>query len=350
MSTDNKEFKFISFSNNRSFQDAKNIYNQRIIDSLNFYEKYCKTFSIRVCPICGSSDYSNEEKFHKAYEISKCEICGSIYVNPVPSIIALEDYYNNSKCNKMLQELYNKRADKKSDFFIDDRVKLVIKYLKQFDDKKNIKILEIGCGNGSFLTRLKYFIREKTNYNSIELYGIDIDQNAINNNIDNKLILSCSSAEEYIKSNSENFDIILHFELIEHLIDPYSFMVRVKKLLKNNGIVLFSTPNSNGLEIMVSDYNSFRPIAGSIFPPFHLNAFNTMNIYFLSIRSGYSIIDIITPGKLDVDLVSLMNKEINDKGIKALAKLDVNTKGLFQYIISLVKASSHMVCIIKNNK
>ena len=99
------------------------------------------------------------------------------------------------------------------------------------------------------------------------------------------LELTASNAEAYVKSAAGRYDIILHFELIEHLADPYTFMTSLYSLLKTDGVMFFSTPNADGLEMLASGYNDFRLLAHSIFPPMHLNAFSVSNIgHFASVN------------------------------------------------------------------
>lgn len=341
------DYKLVKFTSNRSLKEAEEIYSQRLEDAKYIYDKYKKTFFIRNCPFCGSDDYSDQQSFHDTYGVSKCNKCNnSLFVNPCPSLEALEDYYANSKSNVLLDTLYKKRHEKKINYIIDDRVNEVIEFMR-YGTEKNIKVLEIGCGSGSFLSKLNHFVKIELGDKSIELHGIDVDKNAIENNVDKELNLKCFNAEEYVKNHIDKYDIIVHFELIEHLTDPSTFMNNVNSLLKPGGLTIFTTQNSNGLEMIGSDYNSFRLIAHSIFPPMHLNAFNTFNITHFGIRCNFKVSKVITPGKLDVDMLTITKDYINDQGLKKITELNDESKGLIQHLLTLVKASSHMMCVFK---
>ena len=78
----------------------------------------------RVCFICGENDFTKLQKFHETYEVTKCNVCASESVNPVPCEEALKDYYNNGKCNLLLDELLKARYKKEhgSDNWYDWRV------------------------------------------------------------------------------------------------------------------------------------------------------------------------------------------------------------------------------------
>jgi len=348
--TEQNKLEYVQFSQNRSSKEAKNIYDQRIKDAINIFQKHNHSFSIRNCPFCDSSSFRNAEKFHECYGVSICNRCSSYFVNPVPSMESLSDYYNNSQCNILLDNLVKKRKAKSADFIIDDRVAKVIDYIasKTNSNQGKIRILEVGCGSGSFLSKLKASIEHLyTNKYNLDYCGIDIDKNAIDSKVNDELNLVCSSVEDYINRDGNSYDIILHFELIEHLIDPSQFMMDSKKLLRENGIMIFTTQNHNGLEMVASDYNSYRLLAHSIFPPMHLNAFSTTNISYFAMKCGFNVLEVSTPGKLDVDMVTETKEYIEDIGFKALASVDNNTKGLIQYLIAKLKVSSHMQCVLQ---
>ncbi len=342
-------FTYYKFSENRSESLARSIYDQRISDSLYIYKKYKGSFKERNCPVCESSLYDSIDKFQGSYGVSKCKRCSSIFVNPVPSIAALEDYYNNCKCNHMLQDLYRNR-NKIRNYIINDRVKEAAKCILGISKKNKgkISVLEVGCGSGAFLSQLRNYFDVSCNNDAIDINynGIDIDCHAISKCVSKHINLECCSIEEYSDNKSKEYDLIFHFELIEHLKDPALLMQKTHNLLKDEGVLLFTTQNSNGLEMMASNYNSYRILAHSIFPPMHLNAFSTTNILHFSLRNGFNLRDLTTPGRLDVDMVTITSEFIEDKVFKEISNLDKKNKGLLQNVISKLMCSSHMQCVL----
>src|SRR5438094_225977 len=282
------------FTQNRTVEEAERIFEQRIRDALDIYRRHHRQFVTRNCPVCGSSRYHARERFHDAYGVAQCDWCASLFVNPAPSLAALTDYYNNSECNKLLHAIYRKRTNKPGDFINDHRVVTVMGCLKQAGDPGDIRVLEIGCGSGSFLSKLRAAIESgSTPALSVQEYcGIDIDADAIARGEDPGLKLIHSSVEEFARIQSGSYDIVLCFELIEHLIDPSQFMQDSRRLLKPDGLMVLTTPNETGLEMVASDYNSYRLLAHSIFPPMHLNAFSTANITHFALRNEFAVLDI----------------------------------------------------------
>jgi 2-polyprenyl-3-methyl-5-hydroxy-6-metoxy-1,4-benzoquinol methylase len=334
--------KYTRFSENRTIEEGRKIFESRINDAKIIYDKFGSDFQYRPCPICGQDEYINLEKFINLYDVCKCKICNSEYANPVPSLDALSYYYNKCENNKLFAKLNITRQMK--DFRLDSRIDFIKKFVEKIISRKNegrINILEIGCNNGTFLSLLNEFISSIGAQSKIDLYGIDIDKNVIENTVDKSLNLHVLPAEQIEELNIK-FDMILHFELIEHLRDPVSFINSIYENLFDGGFVIFTTPNSLGLEIKAIGYNKTRLLAHSIFPPMHLNAFNTQNILLFANKNKFKLRTIETPGILDMDLLTTVSDELEDENLKEIALMDEKTKAYFQYLTSYLNSSSHM--------
>jgi hypothetical protein len=86
--------------------------------------------------------------------------------------------------------------------------------------------------------------------------------------------------------------------LIEHLFDPRILLDKVNKLLSDGGLFFLTTPNIDGFE-----YQVLGQFSQNLGGPNHLNYFSVQTIEVFLQRFGYEIVDIRTPGVLDVDLV-----------------------------------------------
>ena len=295
---------YVSFlKENRTKDQAKTIYDQRIQDSREVFERFCADFYGRNCPVCGSDDCEDMQSFDGRYGVVRCSDCASLYVNPVPTYEALDYYYNQCECNKQFASLLRSRVGKRS-VILSERAGFVISLIEEvIKNKQRVRVLEVGCNSGAFLHELNDALAEKGIVKNVELVGVDIDKDAIENSVSENLNLYCSSVENFTASNKDNFDLILHFELIEHLHDPFNFMVNVRNMLAEDGYTYFHTPNALGLDNQALTYNDFRPLAHSIFPPMHLQAFTTQNVAHFLLRAGLKVKDISTPGNFDVDIV-----------------------------------------------
>jgi len=339
--------KYVSFlKQNRTKEQAEEIFNQRINDAKEVFEKFSLSFSDRKCPACGSNEKRGLELFHDKYGVVECDHCLTRFVNPCPSIEALTYYYNECSCNAMLGSLLRSRHGTGNQI-LSERTAFIVDLLrKNYVDKKLIKVLEVGCNSGIFLSELKDAVLEHIPDKQFEFYGIDIDRTAIEKNVDSEITLEAMSVESYAKSRSEKFDLILHFELIEHLADPFTFMKSIGAIMTSGGLHHFHTPNANGLDNAAIGYNEFRPLAHGIFPPMHLQAFTPMNIPSFALRSGFKLVQLDTPGNFDIDIVrNFLN---DDKSIFKFAKeISDDYLAIFQEWLKVLGASSHMRVTLK---
>ena len=154
-------------------------------------------------------------------------------------------------------------------------------------------------------------------------------------------------AEDMADSHFQEYDLIIHFELIEHLFDPVLFIRSIHNMLKPGGVMIFTTPNILGLDNQALGYNSIRYLAHAIFPPMHLNAFSTQNITHFLIMNNFMISEIKTPGVFDIDMLSLCEEDIDSPIFKDLALLDEDVKALVQEFVIHMGISSHMQCVAK---
>ena len=336
---------YISFlKENRTKAQAEEIYNQRIKDSEEVFEKFSGQFIERVCPVCGEQESSELTKFNGQYGVVSCNKCLSTYVNPSPNLDALDYYYNSCECNKQLGNLLKERVGRKG-VILSERTLLVLKIVRKLlETKTTINILEIGCNSGAFLYELKQALVEERCDSNVSLEGIDIDKSAIENPVDDGIALHHSSAEDFVEKSLHKFDLILHFELIEHLHNPFEFCCALYELLNDKGLMYFHTPNALGLDNTVLSYNDFRPLAHGIFPPMHLNAFTTQNVTHFLIRCGFNVNKIETPGNFDVDIVKQFGS--NKSELTVINEIsDEKSLAIFQYVLRELGASSHLAVL-----
>ena len=119
-----------------------------------------------------------------------------------------------------------------------------IKYIQNAINKKKlnkIKILDVGCGGG--------LISEGMSKLGAKVTGIDFVKENIN-------VAKLHAAENNLKINylvknfekediKSKFDVIIIFEVLEHLDDWKSFLKKIKLNLNPNGALIISTINKN---------------------------------------------------------------------------------------------------------
>ena len=93
-------------------------------------------------------------------------------------------------------------------------------------------------------------------------------------------------------------DLVVCFEVLEHVFEPLSFIKNLAYLARPGGHVFFSTLSVDGFDIQTLWEHS-----NSIFPPHHINFMSIEGFRRLIERAGLEIVSVSTPGVLDVDIV-----------------------------------------------
>ena len=143
------------------------------------------------------------------------------------------------------KELYSEKKSK-IQFFYESRIRSIIKLILESDLPEKSKILDLGCGGGNIsLSLISY---------GFDVYSVDIKpKNLIWFNKKAKInsMESCP-----VISNACNlpfrehiFDCVVATEIIEHLYRPAIFIETIKKVLKNDGILVLSTPNRDAINL-----------------------------------------------------------------------------------------------------
>ena len=108
--------------------------------------------------------------------------------------------------------------------------------------RKDLEVLEIGTGSGFFLD----FARER--FPTARFSGVEYDE---------RLLAETATRATHahlIQGNAENFylgkgrfDLVVSFQVIEHLYNPGAMLDNVRAHLKPGGLFLVTTPNLSGL-------------------------------------------------------------------------------------------------------
>ena len=159
---------------------------------------------------------------------------------------------------------------------------------------KTSRILEIGCGNGATLVWLK------DNGYCGEIYGIEKFPTA--GKIAEKVLdVFLEGDIEHLESDFDpnSFDAILLLDVLEHLLDPWSVVKKLDRLLKNNGKLIISVPNIRNIKILSRLFfkNEFKYcIEGGILDITHLRFFTKMTLIDLLKPNKFIINDLFFTG------------------------------------------------------
>lgn len=292
------------------------------------------------CPCCNSSNKSFKLQKNR-FEYYDCLDCKTFYMSPRPTAVILKAFYSNSKNYEFWAQKMFPRTEKKRQNIFSKRVDLILEQLKIYNPHGN-QLLEVGPGYGTFCNLLK---QKKP---SMKVKAVEpskpLAEICKNSGID----VVNDTIENFSSSSNEKFDVIVCFEVIEHLSDPDSFLKSMRTLLNANGIIIFSCPNGLGFDVTLLQENS------ETIDHEHLNYFNPESVNLLLERAQLKEIETFTPGELDVSITRIANQKIkdlfeNDKFLSnVFSRNNEKLDNMLQNLIKESKLSSNMFVIAKN--
>jgi len=240
------------------------------------------------CPACNSSNY--KFKFSKdKFEFVVCSNCETLFVNPRPTFEMLVSFYEKSFCLKYWNDyIYPASEEVRRKNIFAPRALRVVDLCKKYNLKKNV-IVDVGAGYGTFLeeiNKIGYFESSLAIEPSQSLFNTCIKKgiDAINEPVENV--------------DLKNANVVTSFELIEHLFDPSKFLIACHRLLTDGGLLIVTTPNIKGFDLFLLGEKSKNVTA-----PNHINYFNIKSLSILLEKVGFEIVENLTPGQIDLDIV-----------------------------------------------
>ncbi len=104
---------------------------------------------------------------------------------------------------------------------------------------KGKKVLDLGCMDGYFASILKQ--------NQNHVIGIDINPKALSIAKEKGIDVLEHNLEEPLPFPPSFFDVIIAYEIIEHIYDTTQIIKECYRVLKPKGFILISTPNLNSI-------------------------------------------------------------------------------------------------------
>ncbi len=243
------------------------------------------------CNIC-SSDNAILFIQKNGYSIVKCRKCGLIYVNPRATRETILTRYST----KYFYDEYLPYLEKnKNEILLHYRN--ICKKIEELTNKKNVRVLEIGCGTGLLL----HVALEEFNFES---QGVEYNNSMVEYGVKNFGVNIIQGDINKIALEESNFDAIVMADVIEHFFDPLKTLKYCNELLADSGIIFLSTPNI--------DSKLFQQLGvkwGIIGPSEHLYYFNPNTIESILNKSGFSIVQMSYGNKNLKDVMFIFAKK-----------------------------------------
>lgn len=301
-------------------------------DSKNFFDK--SQFIEIACPGC-NSDYISSGFDKHSFRYNHCGSCGSLYVSPRPSQSEMLRYYKDSKSQLFwFKEVLKKTGEQRKEKIMLPNIERVEGILNDLGRTPKC-ILDVGSANGTFLTEWK------KRHGDAKLFGIEPGPESAQKCRD----LGIHVYETFVENASENGeaqgDLITCFEVIEHVQDMDRFARAIYGVTAPDGVAVLSGLGSDGFDLQVLWEKS-----RSIMPPHHLNFLSINGMKTLFSQVGFKKVEVITPGRLDVDIVLKSIERGENPKLSNFEKLlfskDLNFQKAFQKFLVEHNLSSHV--------
>ena len=252
------------------------------------------------CPACSSKKHTLYfEKLDIKYHL--CENCGTVFVNPRPSLEILHEFYSQSKNYEFWNKyIFPASEEARREKIFKPRVEKTIMFADRILSRYE-SIMEVGAGFGTYCEELVKSGRFR------KVLALEPTPG---------LAKTCRKRGlETFEMPFENLpedvrvDIIASFEVIEHLFSVEDFLHSCVKHLNSEGLLILSCPNFRGFDFQILGVKY-----GNIDHE-HLNYFNPNSLRLLIERCGFQVLEILTPGQLDADIV-------RDRALKGTISLE----------------------------
>lgn len=142
-----------------------------------------------------------------------------------------KQYYDYAQCDDEWVRVYRRRS-----YLYKAMARAVGRYQPQLKD-----VVEVGCGLGMFsYTLLRKYPSIYLNAGDISEYAVSVTRKHINKF--RRAEVAILNAED-LPFREESADLIVCFDVVEHLANPEKFFEHSYRVLKPGGLLLFTTPN-----------------------------------------------------------------------------------------------------------
>lgn len=224
------------------------------------------------------------------FSYRKCNDCQTIFMSPRPDENTLGEFYKQSQNYAFWNKYIFPATDviRKQKIFI-PRAENTIAICEKYGVTGGT-LLEVGAAFGTFCEA----VREKNFFQRI----VAVEPTpSLAQTCRQKGIETFEQTIEELTFPKGGADVVASFEVIEHLGDPGKFLQLSVEVLNKGGLFICTCPSGTGLGTVVLKEKA------KVVDHEHINYFNPLSLPILLRRHGLEVIDVSTPGELDVDLL-----------------------------------------------
>ncbi len=227
-----------------------------------------------ACNHCGSHDAHLVART-EGYHLVRCSHCGLAYIADPPDPDALAAMYQGeANYHSALHDPASREFAKMAGV-----ADAHLAFTRQWASTG--RLIDIGCSTGLFL--------DKAARAAFEASGVEFSRRSAQFARDQFGLTVHEGDINALGSETEAYDIVTMFDVIEHVRDPAGDIAAVHRLLKPGGLFIVSTPNIDGLFP-----KSSHPLAGLLGywphpePPWHLYQFSVKTLSAMLEKAGFA--------------------------------------------------------------
>lgn len=228
----------------------------------------------RACPLCGAETVrvvfgaDKVSSVAESYRVVKCAACQLRYTDPVPPAEDLAALYG--------EEFYGNTAPRLLSW---DALRLLLHRSVLWQRRRALagrrpgRALDLGCGDGDFLASLAR--------RGWEVYGTEFST-AASALAQAKGVTTHQGDLASAAFPDGFFDVVTLWHVLEHLPDPVAELAEVRRVLRDDGLLVIEVPNSACLTFQLCKERWFP-----LNVPRHLQHFTPETLGRLLRRTGF---------------------------------------------------------------
>lgn len=259
-----------------------------------------------ICPVCTITDQFSFD-VEGVGSFLQCNSCGFIFAPETPSEDAVL-YDENFGANN-IHPTYRKTA---KGYIIKNRRKLTA-FLNRFEKfRQTENILDVGC-SAAFFMHLAQEKGWKANGVEIAPWAAEFSRKELGVNVFNGMLADA-------KFPDNTFDVVFSSHVLEHIIDPYTLIIEMRRVLRPGGL---------HVSVLPSQFSSPSWRIGHRFigdpPPKHTSFFDSDSFAKLIRRCGLEV----QSCSYNVELMRLYEMTLSRQQLKDRwqAKVAANSNG-----------------------